>query len=68
MIADQLKGRAKLEMKEKLIDNWCQLTYPQIITAKFDEYESVRKTFKKPFHKNNAEERRTDRDSKDDKT
>ena len=68
MIADQLKKRAHPEMKEKFIDSWSQLVDPESIASKFDEYESVRKTFKKPFHKNNGEERRIDRDSKEGKT
>ena len=61
MIADQIKRRASQEMKEKFLDTWSKLVNPEVVASKFDEFESVRKTFKKTFPKNNGDEKRGDK-------
>ncbi|KFM63707.1 hypothetical protein X975_04691, partial [Stegodyphus mimosarum] len=47
IITDQVKKRVPMEVRDHFVDEWGKIVKPSLLADKLDEYESVRKSFKK---------------------
>lgn len=52
IITDQVKRRVPYEIRDHFVDNWSQMMKPEELADKIDEYESVRRVFKRQSNSN----------------